>query len=204
MTFATGTGLFRLAGAAALALLGVAAPSTGQSLSVTPVALAAAQPQQPAPVRGSVPGPLTPGTLKLTLKDALERALQRNLAVVLGRQGADAANGGRLQGLSRVLPEAGASLVERRQTLNLETFGLPLPGFPALIGPFNVFDARVSLSQAVFDLGAFQRVVAGNRNLDAARHTLQDARDLVVVAAVDLYFQTIAAHSRVLAVQAQV
>ena len=113
MTCATGTRLVRLVSVAALAVLGVAAPSAGQSpsfvpraseggLSVTPSALAAGQPQQPTPVRGSVPGPLVPGTLKLTLKETLERALQHNLAVILGRQGVDAANGGRLQGLSGV------------------------------------------------------------------------------------------------------
>lgn len=153
---------------------------------------------------GSVPGPMQPGTLKITLKDALDRALERNLAMVLGEQGVEAARGGRLRGLAGVLPEIEGSLVERRQTTNLETVGISIPGFPALIGPFNVFDARVSLSQSIFDLGAIERAVAGQRNLSAARHSLRDARDLVVVAAADLYFQAIATHSRVLAVQAQV
>jgi outer membrane protein TolC len=153
---------------------------------------------------GSVPGQIEPGTLKLTLKAAIDRALQHNLAVVLGQQGVAAARAGRLQALSDVLPEIGGSLVERRQTTNLETFGITLPGLPPLIGPFNVFDARVSLSQALFDIGAIQRAVAGNRNLDAAQHSVRDARDLVVVAAADLYFQVMTAHSRVASSQAHV
>jgi outer membrane protein TolC len=153
---------------------------------------------------GSVPErAIEPGTIELTLKDAIDRALQRNLAVVLGTQGVAAAEGGRLQALSGLLPDVDGTLLERRQTSNLETFGLTLPGLPPLIGPFNVFDARVSLSQSIFDVRAIQLAAAGSRNLDAARHTLQDARDLVVAVAATLYFQAVAAHSRVVAVQAQ-
>lgn len=188
----------------AAALLAGAIPAAAQG---QPRASAAPPVQmQPGgtPLAGSVPAAIAPGTLRLTLKDALDRALQHNLAVVLGQHGVEAARGERLQSLSGVLPQIDGSLVERRLTTNLETFGLTLPGVPPLIGPFNVFDARVSLSQAIFDLGAIQRSVAGNRNLDAARHSLQDARDLVVVAAADLYFQAIAARSRVSAARAQV
>jgi outer membrane protein TolC len=189
--------------AACAALLWAAKAEAGQAQSPATMATAPAQQVPGSPLAGSVPAAAEPGTLTLTLKDALDRALQHNLAVVLGREGIEAARGGRLQALSGVLPELDASLVERRQTTNLETFGLTLPGLPPLIGPFNVFDARVSLSQTIFDLGAIERAVAGNRNLDAARHSLRDARDLVVVAAADLYFQAIAAHSRVAAAQAQ-
>lgn len=184
------------------------APAWAQAQPTTMLASPAAQ-QQPAtqppgsPLAGSVPAPLEPGVLKLTLGEAVDRALQHNLAVVLGRQGVEAARGGSLQALSGLLPEVGASLLERRQTSNLETFGLTLPGVPPLIGPFNVFDARATLSQSVFDVGAIQRNIAGNRNVDAARYSLRDARDLVVVAAADLYFQVIAARARVFAAQAQ-
>ncbi len=188
------------ASAAGLSILLSAAPLAAQSPAQQP----ALQQVQLPPIAGSVPqAAVEPGTLKLTLKDAIGRALQHNLAVVLGRQAVDTARGGRLGALSGVLPEVAGSLVERRQTTNLETFGLTLPGFPPLIGPFNVFDARVSLSQSIFDLGAIERAAAGNRAVDAAQHSLRDARDLVVVAAATLYFQAIATHSRVIAAQAQ-
>lgn len=193
----------RVLGMAGLALV-VAAPTVGQTQPSTLTAPTAMQQPDPSPLAGSVPGSIQPGTLKLTLKETLDRALEHNLAIVLGQQNVETARGGRLQGLSGVLPQVGGSLIERRQTTNLETFGITIPGFPALIGPFNVFDARVSLSQSVFDFPAIERTVAGRRNLDAARHSLRDARDLVVVAAANLYFQTIAFHSRALAVQAQV
>lgn len=197
MTFAKGA-------AAGLALLLSAAPLAAQSaMPLQPAPAGPPLPQQ-SPLAGSVPQrSVEPGTLKLTLKDAIDRALQHNLAVVLGRQAVDSAAGSRQQALSGVLPQVGGSLLERRQTSNLETFGITLPGVPPLIGPFNVVDARVSLSQTVFDLGEFARVSAGNRNVEAAQHSLRDARDLVVVAAATLYFQTIATHSRARAAQAQ-
>jgi outer membrane protein TolC len=195
---------------AGLVLLGGALPAAAQGQPTTMLAPPSPQPQQGPPpptasaLAGSVPSPLQPGTLKLTMKESVERALQHNLAIVLGQQNVESARGSSLQALSGVLPEIGASMLERRQTTNLETFGITIPGFPALIGPFNVFDARVSLSQSVFDLGAIERNIAGNRNVDAVRYSLHDARDLVVVAAADLYFQVIAARARVLAAQAQV
>ena len=40
-----------------------------------------------------------------------------------------------------------------RQKINLEAFGFSgFPGLPTLVGPFNVVDMRVSLTQSVIDL----------------------------------------------------
>ena len=198
MTFAKGA-------IAVLALLLGGGSVAAQSLPSQPPSAPGAVSAQTSPLSGSVPqAEIEPGTLKLTLAAAIDRALQHNLASVLGEQAVNTARGGRLEALSGILPQVGGSLVERRQTTNLETFGLTLPGVPPLIGPFNVFDARVSLSQSLLDLGSIARAAAGNRNLDAARHSLRDTRDLVVAAAATMYFQTIAAHSRVRAAEAQV
>ncbi len=188
---------------AVLAILLGAAPQSALSLQPSPAAPQGPLPSQ-SPLLGSVPQEaVEPGALKLTLKDTIDRALKHNLAAVLGQRAVDTARGSRLQALSDILPQVGGSLIERRQTANLQTFGLALPDLPPLIGPFNVFDARISLSQTVFDVGDFARVSAGNRTLEAAQHSLRDARDLVVVAAATMYFQTIAAHSRVAAARAQ-
>ena len=34
---------------------------------------------------------------------------------------------------------------------NLTTFGIKVPGFPPVVGPFNYIDARASVSSPVFD-----------------------------------------------------
>ena len=46
-------------------------------------------------------------------------------------------------------------MTESRRKTNLEAFGFPLgPTFPKVVGPFNVFDARVFASQPILDLDA--------------------------------------------------
>lgn len=156
------------------------------------------------PLAGGLPEKAPqPGVLKLTLADTVSRALERNLAIVMSQQNVEAARGEKWLAQSGVLPDLAASLTESRQTLNLASFGLSVPGIPLFVPPFNVFDARVSVTQTVFDLSAFDHARAGSENLTAAKHSLNDVRNLVVLAATNMYLQVLAAMSRVETVQAQ-
>ena len=106
------------------------------------------------PVYGGVPtGPATKEVLELTLVDAIDRGLQRNLALLLGEQRIRAARGARWEALSELLPNVSFKLSETRQKLNLEAFGFTsisgFPDIPALVGPFNVFDARAQLTDTL-------------------------------------------------------
>ena len=57
----------------------------------------------------------------------------------------------------------------------------PLPaGFPATVGPFNVFDARVFVSQSIVDLRALNNARVESHNIEAARYSSKSARDVVV------------------------
>jgi outer membrane protein TolC len=106
--------------------------------------------------------------------------------------------------LSRLLPNVSGSLSESRRKTNLEAFGFPLgDAFPRLVGPFNVFDARLSLSQAVFDASALNEASAASHRLAAARHTYRGARDIVVLVSANLYLQALAAKARADAARAQ-
>ena len=71
-----------------------------------------------------------------------------------------------------------------------------LPIFPAIVGPFNVFDARLFLNQSVFDLGSINGMRAEDHALAASRHSLKQARDMVVLVAANLYLQSVAADAR--------
>ena len=76
------------------------------------------------PVYGGVPaGPATGETLDLTLSGAIDRGLERNLALLLGEQRIRAARGARWEALSELLPNVSFKLSETRQKLNLEAFG---------------------------------------------------------------------------------
>ena len=106
-----------------------------------------------SPFLGGVPqGAATTQPVFISIGDAIQRALAYNLGVLEAEERVGRADGARWIALSERLPHLNATASESRRTFNLEAFGFPLlPGFPRLIGPFNVFDARVFLTQSVFD-----------------------------------------------------
>ena len=159
----------------------------------------------PAPFLGGVPaGIATADAIPLSLTDALSRALEHNLGVLTSSDSVDEARGARFVALSQLLPNLSAHLVETRQKINLEVFGFPLPpGIPPVVGPFNVFDARVSFSQAVLDFGALNDKRSEEHKVAAAEHSFKNARDLVVLVTANLYLEALAAAARTDAARAQ-
>lgn len=158
-----------------------------------------------SPLNGGVPsGIATEAPIRLTIVDAVTRALQHNLGILLAEQTNNNLNGERLMTLSRLLPNINATLTESRRKSNLEAFGFPiLPPFPRVVGPFNVFESRVFLSQTVFDSEALNAYSAATHRLEAAKHDYQGARELVMLASANMYLQALAAQARSQAAQAQ-
>ena len=195
---------------AAAALLGAPAaaqqPSYGGSPSgrqmTTSGQQAPAAPQS-SPFLGSVPpkGEVTSQPVPLSLKDAVERALQHNLGLLLQEQTSEIAKSERWRALSGLLPNLSANLNGTRQIINLQAYGFPAN--PPLVGPFNVFDARVSVSKQVIDLAAINDARAASYDVKAAQYGVKDARDLVVLVSVNLYLEAVAASSRVESTRAQ-
>jgi outer membrane protein TolC len=154
---------------------------------------------------GGVPsGQATTDTITLTAADVVRRALDNNLGVLAAQEGVDRARGARWQALSELLPNVSGRVAESRQKNNLEAFGFPLgPEMPRVVGPFNVFDARLHLSQSIFDWRAINRSRAGSHALAAERHEYRNARDLVVLVAANLYLQTLESQARAEAARAR-
>lgn len=175
-------------------------------LTATPAVAQISQSLPPSsPFAGGVPsGVATAEPIRLTVVEAVQRALQHNLGVLLAEQQTAASQGERWTALSRLLPNVNATLTESRRKSNLEAFGFPLgPDFPRVVGPFNVFDARVSLSQTVFDGAASQEAAAASHRLEAAKHSAHGARSVVMLVTANLYLQAMATQARSAAVQAQ-
>jgi outer membrane protein TolC len=180
------------------------------------VAPASAQIVAPAPRVGGLPdsglfsgavpsGEKTAQPLTLTLADALARGLEHNLGVITRQEGIEQARGERWRAMSGVLPNVSGRLGAEREVINLAALGFTgFPGIPAIIGPFNVFDARLAVSQPIIDAQGWQQLHAATHDLEAARHTYRNSRDLVVVAVTNLYLQVLATDSRVAAIRAQV
>ena len=157
------------------------------------------------PFLGGVPqGSVSSEPIFISLADAIHRALDHNLGVLQAEDNLDRARGSRRVALSELLPHLNVSLTESRRTTNLEAFGFPLRGqFPALVGPYNVFDARVFVTQAVVDRSAAKENTAQSHSLAAARHEYRGARDLVVLVSANLYLQALASAARVDTTRAQ-
>jgi outer membrane protein TolC len=81
----------------------------------------------------------------------------------------------------------------------------PSLGFsiPTIVGPFNYFDLRATLTQTVADMTAWNNYRSAKENLRANELSAKDARDLVVLAVGGAYLQVIAAAARVNSARAQ-
>ena len=152
---------------------------------------------------------LVKDTVQLTVVDVIERALKHNLGVLLSEQSTERAAGAHAVARADLLPNVTASASVSRQKINLEAFGFPLDAsplistFPRIVGPFTVYDARVFLSQSIFDLRAMNESKAEGHNLAAAQHSYRSARDLVVLVAANAYLQVMATSARSASARAQ-
>jgi outer membrane protein TolC len=186
-----------------------AAPGPSYSSQSAPAISAPmpAKPQTGNAYSGSVPEQLVPGVLKISLQDAIQRGLRHNLGLLLSGQNLQAARGQRWQELSHLLPNLNTSSYMDDSKVDLAEFGFTgFPGFqvPAVVGPFQYFDARAYLTQSVFDWQAWNGNRAASENVKVAQYTYKDARDLVVLAVGYAYVQAIADQATVDSTTAQV
>jgi outer membrane protein TolC len=166
-------------------------------------------PGSQSPFTGSeAEGNATPDVLQLSFQEAIDRGLRNNLGLLLSGDQALTARGERWKELSNLLPNLSARVVEDAQTQSLTALGLksnvfPFP-IPRVIGPFNYFDARASLTQSVFNFHDLERERAASESLKSAQYTFKDARELVVLAVGNAYLQAIASAARIETTEAQV
>ncbi len=143
-------------------------------------------------------------TLRLSLRDAVSRALSDGTAarIAVERVGASRAQAG--QARAALLPQVTGEVQDANEILNLKTFGLSVPGVPSLVGPFNVFDAHVTLASRVIDLAAYRRYQAARQGIAVADADRQRTENEVAAAVATLYVALLRAQASVLATQANV
>jgi outer membrane protein TolC len=163
-----------------------------------------------SPLLGGVPtGTVSTPPVPVSIAQAIKQALAHNLSVLQAEEAVNRAGGGRWIALSEMLPDVKASISETRRETNLEAFGFPLNRFslgvsiPSVVGPFNVFDARVFVEQSVLDVEALHKIRAESHQLSAVRHAYRSARELVVLVAANLYLEGLAAGARATTARAQ-
>jgi outer membrane protein TolC len=107
-----------------------------------------------------------PGPLRLTFADAVRRAATGAPAVAMAGARSDAAAARARQARGALLPGVSASAGWVNRTFNRHSLGIEFPTLPGqeplpdLIGPFDTWDARLSLRQTVLDPPSWARVRA--------------------------------------------
>jgi outer membrane protein TolC len=164
--------------------------------------------QAVSPNLGSVPSaPASNEVLRLTLSEAVSRAVRYNLGAIESDENTRVARGQRLLALSSLLPQASAGINENVDQVNLTALGLgavKIPGVPSVVGPFSYSTASASISQTLFSYESMQRFRAARNSEQAAQLSYKDTLDVITLTVGNAYLQVIEAHSRIEAEEAQV
>jgi outer membrane protein TolC len=148
-----------------------------------------------------------PAPFRLTLHDAIQKALQANLNMLEARSRVQEDEGARSRSLSAaLLPRVNAEAYANYQNRNLRAFGISVPGLqiPNVVGPFSNYDFRIYAQQNVINLESYRALKASQRSLDAGRMDERDVRDLIVRVIAGLYLNAQSAQARAEAAQTRV
>ena len=107
-------------------------------------------------------------SVALSLRQAMQQAAERNPHSLLAVEKIRESQGRAWEASSGLLPHVSAHVTQGRETINLATLGFDSNLFPlpsTLLGPFNVFDARINLLQNIFDWRAIETHRLGRAEL---------------------------------------
>lgn len=141
--------------------------------------------------------------LRLSLRDAIQAAIDNNVNVSLLKERIAAAQAQADANLGALLPNVSGYLSGRNQTVNLAAFGLPFDRLSGLglkssvTEPFEVYDARATLVQNIFSLSLIQRWRAAKTGVDVAGLEAEVTKRDVMATVGLLYVETLRADEAV-------
>jgi outer membrane protein TolC len=146
-----------------------------------------------------------PEIVKLSILDAIDRGLKRNLGLLLSQQQSEATRAQSRRNLSVLLPNVSGGVSDGVNQINLAAFGIPVPQnlTSPVIGPFGLFQTQASMSTTLLDFRALNLVRAALENERTASFSVQDARELVVLGVGNQYLLALADAARVDTAKAQ-
>ena len=155
----------------------------------------------------ALPGNAPTQVLRLTLDQAVGLALKQNptaqIAIMQAAQSEQDKNIARAD----LLPQASANISDEAQKVNLRAeFGgkAPFPGFPATLGPYQIFSAGPSFGMPVFDLTLWRRYQAARNTLNSSKANSLSTREQVILLVVSQYIGTLRAVANAEASQSRV
>ncbi len=100
-----------------------------------------------------------PKPLALSFRDALRIAKTRHVDILVAGERVEQALERIGQAAAPLLPQLQSDASQSRQTQNLRAMGISIPGQTgSVVGPFNTLDARLSLTQTIFDMATIERL----------------------------------------------
>jgi outer membrane protein TolC len=144
----------------------------------------------------------------LSYEQAVKLAIDNNLATLRAHERRNEARGQQEQARAPLLPNISGEAYQASLTQNLVALGFQpgtFPGFnKTFLGPFKNFDARLYLSQRVFDLSAIRNYQAGKTGVRVAELQEALAREQVASRTGISYLEALRADRAVVAAQANV
>ena len=126
--------------------------------------------------------------LRLTLADAIRRALDEGTAVRLATSRITAAEARAQEARSGLQPQLSAGGQLANDSINLATFGFtPPPGQPNVTPPFYVVDVHLTAAMNVIDLAARRRYEAARAGVRVSAEERRRTENEVAAAVASLY-----------------
>jgi outer membrane protein len=141
------------------------------------------QPNQPT---GISQGPAE-GTVRLSLADAIARALDTGTAIRIATTSTRVAEAQAQEARSALLPQLSLGGQLANETINLATFGFTLPGVPNVTPPFNIIDTHINFAMTIIDLAAKRRYEAARSGVRVTQEDQRRTEDGVAAAVASLY-----------------
>jgi outer membrane protein TolC len=128
-----------------------------------------------------------PNPVRLSLADAISRALDTGTAVRIATTSTREAEARALEARSALQPQLSAGGQLANETINLATFGFSVPGEPNVTDPFNVVDAHISFAMNVIDFAARRRYQAARAGVKVTQEDQRRLENEVAAAVASLY-----------------
>jgi outer membrane protein TolC len=132
--------------------------------------------------------PLPP---ELSLAAALRIALINSTVLRSAQADLDKATGRRQQSKSPLLPQFNINARQSYYTASLLGVGLDIENLPSKIGPSAAMDARISVTQEVFNRENRKEYNASGSREEASRFLVNNARELVTLNVVSAYLDAL-------------
>ena len=130
---------------------------------------------------------------QLTLSQALTIALSNSALIREAMAQLDQTSGRYQQSRSTLLPQLYLATRQSFETESLLGIGIDVPGLKGLIGPFGSMDARILLSQDLFNLASVRAWQSYRSRQQSSRLLVDDSREIVALNVVATYLEALKA-----------